>query len=255
MRDETPIRLTQLMERAAEVLRKARNVCVLTGAGMSAESGIPTFRDALTGLWARFSPEELATPEAFERDPKLVWQWYEWRRELVRKAEPNPGHFAIADLARRVPRLTLVTQNVDGLHQRAGSTDAIEYHGNILRDRCIRQAAVAARADWSASGLPECAECGGLLRPDVVWFGEAIPRGPMLQAAAAAAECDVFLSIGTSSLVYPAAGLAEAALQSGATVIEVNPSATELTPYSHVVLAGPSGEVLPPLVRALRPAP
>ena len=251
VKNESPAPLTQLIERAAETLGKARHVCVLTGAGMSAESGIPTFRDALTGLWAQFSPEELATPEAFERDPKLVWQWYEWRRELVRQAEPNPGHYAIADLAHRVPRLTLVTQNVDGLHQRAGSTDAIEYHGNILRDRCTRHGAVAARADWSASGLPECAECGGLLRPDVVWFGEAIPREPMLQAAAAADECDVFLSIGTSSLVYPAAGLAEAALRAGATVIEVNPSATELTPHAHIVLAGPSGRLLPPLVGAL----
>ena len=255
MKDQSPIPVALLTAQAAEVLGKARHVCVLTGAGMSAESGIPTFRDALTGLWAKFNPEELATPEAFERNPKLVWQWYEWRRELVRQAEPNPGHYAIADLAHRVPRLTLVTQNVDGLHQRAGSTDAIEYHGNILRDRCIRQAAVAARADWSASGLPECAECGGLLRPDVVWFGEAIPRGPMLQAAAAAGECDVFLSIGTSSLVYPAAGLAEAALRAGATVIEINPSATELTPYAHIVLAGPSGKLLPPLVRALTPGP
>ena len=255
MKSDPPVLVSQLIARAADALAKARHVFVLTGAGMSAESGIPTFRDALTGLWEKFSPEELATPEAFERDPELVWKWYEWRRELVRKAEPNPGHYAIADLARRVPRLTLVTQNVDGLHQRAGSTDAIEYHGNILRDRCIREAVVATRAEWSASGLPECAACGGPLRPDVVWFGEAIPRGPMLHASAAAETCDAFLSIGTSSLVYPAAGLAEAALRAGATIIEVNPSATDLTPYAHIVLAGPSGKLLPSLVSAVRRGP
>lgn len=239
--------------RAAAAVRKAQHVCVLTGAGMSAESGIPTFRDALTGLWSRFRPEELATPEAFERDPKLVWQWYEWRRELVCRSQPNPGHYALAELAHRVPRLTLVTQNVDGLHQRAGSGDAIEYHGNILRDRCTREAVVAARADWSASGLPECASCGALLRPDVVWFGEPIPGGPMLRAAEAASRCDVFFSIGTSALVYPAAGLAEAALRAGATVIEINPNPTDLTPQAHVALQGPSGRLLPALLEALRP--
>lgn len=244
--------LADTVARAAVALRKARHVCVLTGAGMSAESGIPTFRDALTGLWSRFRPEELATPEAFERDPKLVWQWYEWRRELVRQSQPNPGHYALAELARRVPRLTLVTQNVDGLHQRAGSSDAIEYHGNILRDRCTREAAVASRADWSASGLPECAACGAPLRPDVVWFGEPIPSGPMLRAADAASHCDLFLSIGTSALVYPAAGLAEAALGAGATVIEINPNPTDLTPHAHLALQGPSGQLLPALLAALR---
>lgn len=238
--------------RAARAVGRARRVCVLTGAGMSAESGIPTFRDALTGLWSRFRPEELATPEAFERDPKLVWKWYEWRRELVQQSQPNPGHYALAELARRVPSLTLVTQNVDGLHQRAGSRDAIEYHGNILRDRCTREATVSARADWSTSGLPECARCGAPLRPDVVWFGEPIPGGPMLRAAEAAGHCDLFLSIGTSSLVYPAAGLAEAALGAGATVIEVNPNPTDLTPHAHIALRGPSGQVLPALLAALR---
>jgi len=250
--DDPAAALADAIGRAATALRKARHVCVLTGAGMSAESGIPTFREALTGLWSRFSPEQLATPEAFERDPELVWRWYEWRRELVRRSEPNPGHYALAELAGRVPRLTLVTQNVDGLHQRAGSRDAIEYHGNILRDRCTRESAVTARADWSASGLPECASCGALLRPDVVWFGEPIPGGPMLQAADAASRCDVFLSIGTSALVYPAAGLAEAARRSGATVIEINPNPTDLTPHSHLALQGPSGRLLPALLQLLR---
>jgi NAD-dependent deacetylase len=222
---------------------------VLTGAGISAESGIPTFRDALTGLWAKFSPEELATPEAFERDPETVWSWYEWRRQLIRQAHPNAGHFALAELARGVPCLTLVTQNVDGLHQRAGSPGVLEYHGNILRDRCTVEQIVAERSEDARAGLPRCAACGGLLRPDVVWFGEAIPAGPMTLAAAAAEDCDVFLSVGTSSLVYPAAGLAEVALRRRATVIEINPNATDLSPHADLVLAGPSGQILPALLR------
>jgi NAD-dependent deacetylase len=225
---------------------------VLTGAGISAESGIPTFRDALTGLWAKFSPEELATPEAFERDPETVWSWYEWRRQLIRQAQPNAGHLALAELARRVPGLTLVTQNVDGLHQRAGSPDVLEYHGNILRDRCSVEQVVAERSeDARRTSLPRCAACGGLLRPDVVWFGEPIPAGPMTVAAAAAEDCDVFLSVGTSSLVYPAAGLAEVALRRRATVIEINPNETDLSLHSQVVLRGPSGQVLPALLQAM----
>jgi NAD-dependent deacetylase len=236
---------------AAEALRKARHVCVLTGAGISAESGIPTFRDALTGLWSKFSPQELAPPEAFARDPETVWSWYEWRRELVRQAQPNAGHLALAELARRVPGLTLVTQNVDGLHQRAGSQGVLEYHGNILRDRCTVEQIVAERSEDTRTGLPRCAACGGLLRPDVVWFGEAIPAGPMTLAAAAAEDCDVFLSVGTSSLVYPAAGLAEVALRRRATVVEINPNETDLSPHSHLVLRGPSGQILPALLQAL----
>ena len=225
---------------------------MLTGAGISAESGIPTFRDALTGLWAKFSPEELATPEAFERDPEMVWSWYEWRRQLIREAQPNAGHLALAELARRVPGFTLVTQNVDGLHQRAGSREVLEYHGNILRDRCTVEQIVAQRSeDTRRAGLPRCAACGGLLRPDVVWFGEAIPAGPLTLAAAAAEECDVFLSVGTSSLVYPAAGLAEVALRRRATVIEINPNETDLSPHAELVLRGPSGEVLPALLQRM----
>ena len=251
MKNDSAIALEPLVEEAAAALKKAQHVCVLTGAGISAESGIPTFRDALTGLWANFNPEDLATPEAFERDPKFVWDWYEFRRELIRKAEPNPGHFALAALARRVPRFTLVTQNVDGLHQRAGSKGVLEYHGNILRDRCCVEQVIADRSEDSRHGLPRCAACGGLLRPDVVWFGEAIPRGPMLAAADAAESCDVFLSIGTSSLVYPAASLAESALRAGATVIEVNPERTDLSPAADVVLGGPSGLLLPRLLAAL----
>jgi NAD-dependent deacetylase len=233
---------------AARLLRAARHVCVLTGAGISAESGIPTFRDALTGLWARFRPEDLATPEAFERNPQFVWEWYESRREQVLRTEPNAGHRALVELAARVPRFTLVTQNVDGLHQRAGSTGVIEYHGNILRDRCTVEQVIAERSRDAGGDLPRCAACGGLLRPDVVWFGEMIPRDAMLLADAAAHDCDVFLSIGTSSLVYPAAGLAEAALRRGIPVIEVNPNATDLSALADVVLRGPAGSILPALM-------
>jgi NAD-dependent deacetylase len=248
---DSPAPFSSQLRRAAEAVGRARHVCVVTGAGISAESGIPTFREALTGLWERFRPEELATPEAFERNPELVWKWYEWRRELVRKVEPNAGHRALVALARRVPRLTLVTQNVDGLHQRAGSPSVLEYHGNILRDRCTVEQIVAERSDDSRGVLPRCASCGGLLRPDVVWFGEPIPREPMLHAAAAADDCDVFLSIGTSAQVYPAAGLADVALEHGAVVIEVNPEATDLTARATIALQGPAGKILPGLCAAL----
>jgi NAD-dependent deacetylase len=243
------------LDRAVAALRSARHVCVLTGAGISAESGVPTFRDAQTGLWARYRPEELATPEAFAREPARIWEWYEWRRELVRGAQPNAGHRALVELASLVPRLTLVTQNVDGLHQRAGSCDVIEYHGNILRDRCGVEGTPAERSPLSITGLPECARCGELLRPDVVWFGEPIPRDALLRADAAAADCDVFLSVGTAAVVYPAAGLAERALRSGATLVEVNTDATGLSPLVDCALHAPAGAVLPQLVGALRPGP
>jgi NAD-dependent deacetylase len=242
----------ELIERAAVHLRQARRVCVLTGAGISAESGIPTFRDAQEGLWAQYSPLDLATPEGFERDPELVWRWYEWRREMIRAAQPNAGHIALAHLANRVPRLTLVTQNVDGLHQRAGSPHVLEYHGNILRDRCTVEQVVAERTEASRrSPLPRCASCGGLLRPDVVWFGEMIPRRALVEADEAAADCDAFLSVGTSSLVYPAAGLAEEAVRRGVPVVEINPNVTDLSPRANVVLQGPAGRILPELLRAL----
>ncbi len=246
---------SELIERAAGLLRDARRVCVLTGAGISAESGIPTFRDAQQGLWASYDPMQLATPEGFAEDPELVWRWYESRRESIRSAQPNPGHYALAELASRVRALTLVTQNVDGLHQRAGSTNVIEYHGNILRDRCTVEQRVVDRAgdedEPGTPSLPRCAGCGALLRPDVVWFGELIPQQALLLADAAAAECDLFLSVGTSSLVYPAAGLAESALRAAACVIEINPNPTDLSRRAEVVLRGPSGELLPALLAAL----
>jgi NAD-dependent deacetylase len=190
-----------------DALRAARQVCVLTGSGISAESGVPTFREAQTGLWEQYDPHQLATPEAFLRDPALVWRWYRWRRELVAGVEPNAGHHALVTLARLVPELTLITQNVDGLHQRAGSDGVIEFHGNLFEDRCFDEGCIVADADMSAE-VPVCPGCGGNLRPGVVWFGEAIPESAMHAAAAAVSGCDLFFSIGTSALVWPAAGLA-----------------------------------------------
>ena len=223
---------------------------MLTGAGVSAESGVPTFREAQTGLWERYDPLELATPEAFARDPELVWRWYRWRRDLVATAEPNAGHRALAELQSLVPRLTLVTQNVDGMHQRAGSSDVIEFHGNLFSNRCSADARIVHAAD-DDDGVPSCPDCGSYLRPGVVWFGEAIPEEALHASFAAAADCDVFLSVGTSALVYPAAGLADVAREAGAVTIEVNPSPTGQSESYTASLRGNAGTLLPQLVESL----
>jgi NAD-dependent deacetylase len=238
----------QLLERAAA----ARCVVVLTGAGVSAESGIPTFRDAQTGLWARFKPEELATPHAFARNPRLVWEWYEWRRKLVRAAKPNPAHVTLAAMENFFPEFHLVTQNVDGLHQCAGSRKVIELHGNIMRTKCYTEQVVVSA--WKETGdvPPKCPRCGGLLRPDVVWFEEPMPEVETAQAFQVSRACDLFLSVGTSSAVYPAASLPVEALDSGATVVEINPDPTPLTPKASFVLSGPAGVVLPEWFEAVK---
>jgi NAD-dependent deacetylase len=241
---------TNIPESLVTTLQSTRSLAVLTGSGVSAESGVPTFRDAQTGLWALYNPEELATPEAFERDPRLVWEWYAWRRELVEKAQPNPGHEALAEFERRVPAFVLTTQNVDGLHRRAGSQRIIELHGNIMRSRCSVES-VSVEPSEDEPGLPpSCPNCGALLRPDVVWFGESLPAEALEEAFDAARGGDVFLSIGTSGLVQPAASLAFEALRHGAVVVEVNPSDTPLTRHAGYVLRGRAGEVLPELVSA-----
>jgi NAD-dependent deacetylase len=241
----------------APALRAARHVVVLTGAGVSAESGLPTFRDPLTGLWARYRPEELATPEAFRRDPDLVWDWYRSRRDAARAARPNPAHLAIARLETLVPRLTLITQNVDGLHRRAGSTDPVELHGNLFRSRCAADGSVReplVDQALAAGRLPRCPACGALLRPGVVWFGEVLPETALERARTAALACDLFLSVGTSHQVYPAAALPALAASSGARVVvldaapdpaRVHPAATYLT--------GRAGDLLPRLVEAAWP--
>lgn len=232
-----------------ETLRDARRVVALTGSGISAESGVPTFRDAQTGLWARYDPQELATPEAFARDPELVWKWYAWRRGLVEGARPNAGHRALADLERRAPVFSLVTQNVDGLHQEAGSSSVVELHGNIRRSRCPVENVTVEPAEIDHLP-PLCPNCGSPLRPDVVWFGEALPADGLRVASEAARSCDVFLSVGTSGLVYPAASLPYEALENGATLVEVNPDPTPLAPHADFAVRGRAGEVLPELVRA-----
>jgi NAD-dependent deacetylase len=231
-------------------MRSARSILVLTGAGASAESGVPTFRGQ-GGLWREFRPEELATPEAFARNPKLVWEWYMWRRELVRQASPNYGHYALAALEAEFEEFTLVTQNVDGLHQRAGSRNVIEIHGNIMRSRCfscgVQTGEVALDEDGQLSGC----ECGGLIRPDVVWFGELLPPQALKRAWDAAARAQVFLSVGTSSAVQPAAGLADIAGRAGAYLVEINPETTEMSDRFDEVVRAPSGQALPMICREL----
>jgi NAD-dependent deacetylase len=233
----------------SQALREAGRVVALTGSGISAESGVPTFREAQTGLWARYDPQQLATPEAFARDPQLVWNWYEWRKNLAAGAEPNSGHRALAELERQIPDFTLVTQNVDGLHARAGSRNVVELHGNILRSKCTLEAEVAEPEDYDDSVPPRCPRCGAYLRPDVAWFGEMLPAEAFTEASQAARRCDLFLSIGTSSLVYPAAGMPYEALEVGATLVEINPSQTPLTGHANFALQGRAGEVLPNLLR------
>ncbi len=240
----------QIPERLVAALRDARSVAVLTGSGVSAESGVPTFREAQTGLWARFDPQELATPEAFARDPRLVCEWYTWRRELVDAAAPNPGLEALAELERSVSQFVLITQNVDGLHRRAGSENVVELHGNIQRSKCSREGLLVERREDDADIPPSCPRCGASLRPDVVWFGESLPTDALSEAFDAARSCDLFISAGTSGLVQPAASLPFEALNAGAMVVEVNPSETPLTWHVDHSLRGKAGEVLPALAEA-----
>ena len=234
------------LEAAKLVLRKARRVAVLTGAGVSAESGLATFRQPQTGLWARFKPEDLANANAFANDPALIWDWYLWRLALCREAVPNAGHLALVGLEDRSD-LTLVTQNVDGLHQRAGSANPIELHGNLARGRCITCRNVQILEGVTAIP-PRCKGCGAMLRPDVVWFGEDLPRLALATAKAGFTTCDVAVVIGTSGLVQPAAGLARVAKRNRAVVIEINPLETALTGIADYALRGPSSELLPALL-------
>lgn len=236
-----------------EALRAAKHVAVLTGAGVSAESGIPTFREALTGLWAEYRPEELATPQGFARNPDRVWAWYRERRLAVRKAQPNPGHVALAELEQLVPQLTLVTQNIDGLHARAGSPDVVELHGNITRVKC--SAELVPVDDYpDTETAPPCPQCGAPLRPDVVWFGEVLPSDAVERAWDAAEQCDLFLSVGTSNLVEPAASLPWMAASQGALVGVVNTTEDGQRHGARIHhLAGRSGDVIPALLAAAWP--
>lgn len=234
-----------------ERLSQAKRMVVMTGAGISAESGIPTFRDAQTGLWAQYKPEELASEAGFRAAPERVWQWYAWRRQQVLKTSPNPGHYALAQLQQRLPGFTLITQNVDGLHQAAGSTDVIELHGSIRRVRCLDNDCGEQEWPEDHSDTPLRHSCGSLLRPAVVWFGEYLPEQALAAAIEAVEHCDLMFSIGTSSLVYPAAELPLLAKRHGATVVEINPNPTPLSPRADYVLNGAAGVVLPQIVAAL----
>jgi NAD-dependent protein deacetylase/lipoamidase len=239
------------IEQARDWVASARSVAVLTGAGISAESGVPTFRGA-GGLWRNFRPEELATPSAFARDPKLVWEWYDWRRSVIAQAEPNPGHLALAELERRKPHFWLITQNVDGLHERAGSRRVTKLHGDIWELRCLGCGREERNARVPLETLPPRCACGGLMRPAVVWFGEALPAEALETAFDAARRAEVFLVLGTSSVVYPAASLPQVALEHGARVIEINLEPTELSRLAHISLRGKTGELLPQIMGQTR---
>lgn len=250
----------QLLASISALLLAARHIVVFTGAGVSAESGIPTFRDALTGLWEKFDAEKLATPEAFRRDPALVWGWYEWRRQAVMRAQPNPAHLAIARLAAFVPRLTVITQNVDDLHERAGSTGIIHLHGSFFKPRCVAcsqpHVLDPAEPDEPAGGRslepPRCVKCGERIRPGVVWFGEPLPEENYRQALHAVRECDVMFSIGTSAMVYPAAQLPYDAANRGAAIVQVNPTVTSLDTLASFNLHGPAGVIMDRIVNAFQ---
>lgn len=236
------------LEAARTLLQQAARIAVLTGAGISAESGVPTFRGS-GGLWRQFRAEDLATPQAFARDPELAWQWYDWRRGILAQVKPNAGHLALAELEQRVPQFTVVTQNVDGLHQKAGSRSVLEVHGSIWKLRCDK-----CSSEWLDQSvrlaLPPRCECGAMARPGVVWFGENLPAKIWNAAEEAVETCDVLVVVGTSALVYPAAGLVPLARSSGAKIIEINLEATPMSGLVDCALTGPAGEILPQLGRA-----
>lgn len=239
------------LSRAADLLRPASRVCVLTGAGVSAESGVPTFRGA-GGLWEGHRIEEVATPEAFADDPVLVWRFYNLRRNAMASVEPNDGHRALAALEARLGAgFTLVTQNIDGLHQRAGSRNVLEVHGRLSRVKCSQCRYLADRPGEQLPAQPTCPQCGALIRPDVVWFGESLPESIWHAAQSAAESCQCFLVVGTSAVVFPAASLIYQARRAGAPVLEFNLESTAASDIADVSLLGPSGQLLPEVLRRL----
>lgn len=237
------------VEDAAKYLIDAVSVIFFTGAGISRESGIPTFREAQTGLWANYDPEELATPTAFKRNPALVWKWYDERRRKLGEVKPNPGHYAIAELERLVPKLVVLTQNVDGLHKVAGSQDVVELHGNIAEFFCFERRHPAPEVPLGLSEPPRC-HCGSLIRPAVVWFCEALPEESFSRAQKEIMKSSVLFVVGTSALVHPAAGLPILALQNDIPVVEINPDDTPLTRSATLIVRGASGKVLPEVLTA-----
>lgn len=243
-----------MIKKLVEIMANCRKCAVLTGAGISAESNVPTFRGK-DGLWGKFRPEELATMDAFLSNPKIVWEWYNWRRQLIGKTQPNPGHYALVKMEELFDRFDLITQNVDGLHRQAGSKNVCEVHGNITANKCVdcnKRAPDDIEID--PSDIPVCGQCGGQLRPDVVWFGEMLDQSVIAGAMKAASASEVFLSIGTSALVHPAAGLPMMAKHAGATLVEINPEQTPLTDMADYYFSAKSGEFLPGLVAELQKA-
>lgn len=238
--------------RAAQLISRAGRVVVLTGAGVSKESGIPTFREAQEGLWAQYDPMDMASEAGFRRNPKLVWEWYEYRFGMVKSARPNAGHFAIAELEGLVPQVTVVTQNIDGLHAAAGSTSVLELHGSIQRYKCLSGRHTGFSLDdvmAQTEKPPRCPKCGDLIRPGVVWFGEYLPEDVLRQAYDVSQHCAVMLVVGTSGVVQPAASLPYIAARTGALVVDVNPEPDEISEMADIYLQGKGGEVLPELLR------
>lgn len=240
-----------MLDQLCDLVSSCTRAVVLTGAGISAESGVPTFRGK-EGLWGKFRAEELATMEAFMANPKIVWEWYNWRRSLISEVSPNAGHYALVELAGYFDSFTLVTQNVDGLHRLAGSADVLELHGNIHRNKCVKCGALQREQAIDPDRIPRCATCGGQIRPDVVWFGEMLP-GEIIDAAFRRSErAELFFSIGTSAIVHPAASLPLTARQCGATLVEINPEETPLSGLADIRIDRRSGEFLPILLEALK---
>ena len=237
-----------ISEKLRSFLYSAESMCILTGAGISAESGVETFRGS-NGLWSKLKPEELASFDAFLRNPELVWEWYSYRKKIIHDVKPNPAHEALARLQELVKDFTLVTQNIDNLHSRAGSPAVLELHGNIERSYCIGCGTSVAHIELTEEKkIPRCPSCNGIIRPDVVWFGEMLPEGIFEQAVDAASRCELFLSIGTSAVVYPAASLPLTARRNGAYVVEINMERTEISGTVNETLLGKAGEIVPQLV-------
>ena len=233
------------MTEVAQLLCQADRVAVLTGAGISAESGIPTFRGE-EGLWKEYRAEELATPEAFSQNPTLVWEWYDWRRGLFAQKEPNPGHEVLASWEQNLPSFVLITQNIDGLHERAGSKNILELHGNAWKLRCTKEGTVTENHDTPLKKIPPlCPNCGALLRPHVVWFGESLDSSILNKSFLLSSSCDLMFVVGTSAIVQPAASLPISAANAAAKVVEINPDPTPLTTYVDFSFKGKAGEVLP----------
>ncbi|MFH2041741.1 MAG: NAD-dependent deacylase [Acidobacteriota bacterium] len=240
------------IKKLASLLHNAEKITVLTGAGISAESGIPTFRGA-EGLWRRHRAEQLATPAAFEKDPRLVWEWYDWRRGIIGSKQPNPGHRVLAGWEKRRPSFCIITQNIDGFHRRAGSENVFELHGNIWKVRCTNEGTVFDNNDTPIGTIPPlCPDCGALLRPHVVWFGESLDMGILNNAFRLSGECDLMFIIGTSAVVQPAASLPLAAREAGSILVEINPETTPLSPTVDYSFREPSGEILPRIDKALK---